>query len=481
MKSRTHSSLASAPRALRAQAPNVPCHSCGRRSPGAACPTCARKRAHLARSGLGRVALDDGRREQVLSVLRSPGMPLDPATRPAVEGWFARDFSRVRVHTDSRAATSAAQLNASAYTVGHHIVFADGHYAPKTLAGRKLLAHELTHVVQQERASGAEVGDLAVATPNDPCEREAERTAGAFIAAGVVRPGTAAVGTPPKGEHEAFTALPTQLLQRDACGPDVTEQIKSTWQRVQTDFWRWSGKDKANACDYLLQARVPIDPDDHSLAPPSRWNTDAFDTLPLFHIAARGWLLDDAVVAAGCGVPTSTDKTNASAYENPDLCSMSVQVNDQCWLSGTVNYGTYGVMCRLCKDWDLDYFEIYYKATALLYAYKARIFARSATTKEDDISVPHSWFKATYEGGPGATPSIAGNRSKKCPCTCRLTGSMVRWDYVWEPTKRRVRSTPPGAPNVAASGTSSPATTPATGPDRRGFSGDHEPSGPREA
>jgi len=62
---------------------------------------------------------------------------------------FGHDFSRVRVHDDPTAATSADSLNARAYTVGHNIVFSTGEYAPATAAGRRLLAHELTHVLQQ--------------------------------------------------------------------------------------------------------------------------------------------------------------------------------------------------------------------------------------------------------------------------------------------------------------------------------------------
>jgi hypothetical protein len=85
-------------------------------------------------------------------VLHSPGEALDPATRAFMEPRFQHDFGQVRVHTDPKAARSAAALHAQAYTVGHDIVFADGQYAPRTGAGRSLMAHELTHVVQQHHA-----------------------------------------------------------------------------------------------------------------------------------------------------------------------------------------------------------------------------------------------------------------------------------------------------------------------------------------
>ncbi len=82
-------------------------------------------------------------------VLSSSGGELEAAARNFMEDRFQHDFSDVRVHTDSRAAESARAVNARAYTVGRDLVFGPGQYAPHTSEGRRLLAHELTHVVQQ--------------------------------------------------------------------------------------------------------------------------------------------------------------------------------------------------------------------------------------------------------------------------------------------------------------------------------------------
>ena len=81
----------------------------------------------------------------VHEALPSPGQPLDQATRGFMEPRFQADFSNVRVHTDSTAADSAKAVNALAYTVADHIIFASGRYSPKEGAGRRLLAHELAH------------------------------------------------------------------------------------------------------------------------------------------------------------------------------------------------------------------------------------------------------------------------------------------------------------------------------------------------
>ena len=91
----------------------------------------------------------------VREVLGSPGQPLDAATRAYFEPRFRHDFTQVRVHTDSEAAASARAVQARAFTVGPDIAFGPGQYAPATQTGLRLLAHELTHVVQQESGGAA--------------------------------------------------------------------------------------------------------------------------------------------------------------------------------------------------------------------------------------------------------------------------------------------------------------------------------------
>src|SRR5882724_76631 len=86
-------------------------------------------------------------------VLNSAGQPLDAPIRAFMEPRFGHDFGQARIHTDAKAADSARAVNALAYTVGRDIVFGDGQYARHTSAGQKLLAHELTHVAQQQAGS----------------------------------------------------------------------------------------------------------------------------------------------------------------------------------------------------------------------------------------------------------------------------------------------------------------------------------------
>jgi hypothetical protein len=90
---------------------------------------------------------------EINNVRSSGGSSLDSSTRDFMESRFGYDFSTVRIHADERATRSAQWVNALAYTAGNDIVFGQGHYQPSTLEGRRLLAHELTHVVQQTNAT----------------------------------------------------------------------------------------------------------------------------------------------------------------------------------------------------------------------------------------------------------------------------------------------------------------------------------------
>lgn len=89
----------------------------------------------------------------VRDALQAPGRPMDASTRAYMQQRFGCDFARVRVHNDAHAERSAQAVSARAYTVGNDVVFAAGQYSPHTAEGRRLLAHELAHVVQQEGKS----------------------------------------------------------------------------------------------------------------------------------------------------------------------------------------------------------------------------------------------------------------------------------------------------------------------------------------
>ncbi|WP_412566023.1 DUF4157 domain-containing protein [Streptomyces decoyicus] len=135
---------------------------------------------HRHGAGCGHTAPPAVQRSPVEDVLRSPGRSLDDSVRADMESRLGADFSDVRVHTDAAAHESAESVNAHAYTSGSHIVFQRGRYDGSSAAGRHMLAHELTHVIQQRTGpvAGTDRGDgTRVSDPADRFEREAEANA----------------------------------------------------------------------------------------------------------------------------------------------------------------------------------------------------------------------------------------------------------------------------------------------------------------
>ena len=116
----------------------------------------------------------------VIDAVTAPGAPLEAGIQREMSGRLGADFSGVRVHTGPAASASADSLGARAYTLGEDVVFAESAYAPATGEGRRTLAHELTHVVQQRNGpvEGSDTGGgVAVSDPADRFEQEAAAVA----------------------------------------------------------------------------------------------------------------------------------------------------------------------------------------------------------------------------------------------------------------------------------------------------------------
>jgi hypothetical protein len=145
----------------------------------------------------------------VHDVLRSYGRPLDSVLRASLEPRFGHDFGQVRVHTGAMASESARAVRARAYTVGADIVFGDGQYAPTTAEGRRLVAHELAHVVQQR--AGATAAGPGLRLQRQPCDPRKDA-----IPTGPLTPTTPniACDSSPKtlGEVRAVPGVPHTIL-----------------------------------------------------------------------------------------------------------------------------------------------------------------------------------------------------------------------------------------------------------------------------
>ncbi|MFQ5881378.1 MAG: DUF4157 domain-containing protein [Candidatus Methylomirabilales bacterium] len=171
-------------RVMVSPAPRVVQRKCTGCATAAPCSACEAEERELvqrkAGPGVGTASIPD-------NVFQNSGVgwPLDLSTREFMESRFGHDFSQVRLHADAQAARDAKALNAQAFTIGRDIYFGASRYQPNTTAGRHLLAHELTHTVQQGSASTGAFGGaqarLEVSHPGDGLEREADRVASRVV------------------------------------------------------------------------------------------------------------------------------------------------------------------------------------------------------------------------------------------------------------------------------------------------------------
>ena len=227
---------------------------------------------------------------------------------------------------------------------------------------------------------------------------------------------------------------------KKVCGPDVSAEMTRIWNQVRTDFATLTLSDQLNTCRLLIQ---PITLSGGKLSV----NQDDFDTFGLFQGSVS--YLRNAPYFPKCGIPgtihpgvSPSDPACIAdpgspgcafdpAHEDDSGCSNTVAIGSECWLSGTPNYGTFGIMMQICSDRTVlipglhDLFSA--TATAAL-AGGFKIF------KGDNPVNPVKWALATYVGGPSAT--VSGGNRPNCKCTCPVPLSN-RFDYVWEPNKPR--------------------------------------------
>src|SRR5437899_11922209 len=147
------------------------------------------------------------------------GSPLDRETRGFMESRLDADFSDVRIHTDTQASESARSVQAHAYTVGSDVVFQSGQYAPESDSGKRMLAHELTHVVQQRSGPVAGTpaeGGIKISHPSDRFEQAAESSAARVMSAQPAGPAAAspAPASVQRQDDEEEDAVQGSFVQR---------------------------------------------------------------------------------------------------------------------------------------------------------------------------------------------------------------------------------------------------------------------------
>jgi Domain of unknown function (DUF4157) len=167
---------------------------------------------HVAQTGGAPIQRDTGRSQgagpldpEIEADIRSAqggGRPLDDHVRGDMESHFGVDLSAVRVHADSRADALSRSVQADAFTTGTDVFFRSGRFTPESGEGRKLLAHELTHVVDQ--ASGSVPAESRVSHPDDPHEVRARAMADAVASTAVGVPAVTGASASATVQRQAF-------------------------------------------------------------------------------------------------------------------------------------------------------------------------------------------------------------------------------------------------------------------------------------
>ncbi len=266
----------------------------------------------------------------VHEVLAAPGQPLDAGTRNFMESRFHQDFSHVRVHTDARAARSARAINALAYTMENNLVFAPGQYRPQTLEGKRLLAHELTHVIQQ-RGVGHHAGaqpSLRVSERDDPAEREADAMAKRVLTpnpAPTLAPSSQAKAspfTPIIAPTLAWPASPKLKTGFEPLGAGAPEVNQKTVSRVE------------NACVYRQAEKADDEPGAISLSSLCAPEQDS-----VILAAAKGGLewLEQAITKLDAFLAKPKDAGNAAVSDALKTHFKSTDVKVAKYIRGQLN------------------------------------------------------------------------------------------------------------------------------------------------
>jgi hypothetical protein len=220
--------------------------SCGGQS-GGECESCRRRERLLRRQAHGVPEHGAIAPPIVHEVLGTPGQALPPRTRVGMEQRFGHDFTRVRIHTDDAAVESARRVSALAYTVGRHIVFGAGQYAPETPGGARLLAHELSHVVQQAAAEPRISGGSSVSSMAGPASSSiaigsahdvAERNADAMAAVALGRNRVTAIGAPVRDSGPTLRAQPAPDAASEAAARNAKLNQLATRPALALRQWR---------------------------------------------------------------------------------------------------------------------------------------------------------------------------------------------------------------------------------------------------
>ncbi|MFT3699673.1 MAG: DUF4157 domain-containing protein [Kofleriaceae bacterium] len=219
-------------------------------------PAAIQKKSATGDSVATEPATEVSKPEQVLNAL-GEGAPLDSATATRMGAAFNTSFSDVRVHADGQGNALAKEHNAHAFAVGTHVAFAPGKYEPGTVEGDALLAHELTHVMQQRGAAGPSGTD--VSTPGDAHERDAD--VGAQNAVSRLHGGPGATNANDRAEAQTSSGLQLSRCEGTAEAPTIHRGFHEAVYTFDGDpfalsvDWNYFAQDKSAPTQIVMKVK----------------------------------------------------------------------------------------------------------------------------------------------------------------------------------------------------------------------------------
>jgi hypothetical protein len=238
------------------------------------------------------------------------------------------------------------------------------------------------------------------------------------------------------------------------CGPDVGSEVTRAWTSAQTQFHALPFLQKLDNCRMLVQPFLHDSSGFHL-------NEDAFDTWGLFQNSASWTRIPPW--HGPCGTPGTRGNHCASRdplHEDTSVCSNTVQIGGDCWLTGTPNYGLFGIAMKLCDDFvtPLAFLPPPFNFAAGTFSLPNALILAGGykALKGDNIVGPERWVTATYLHGPSGRASAAGippngGARPACRPTCPGPGPPP-FSIVWEPhmPRGRMPRTPPYLPGPPA-------------------------------
>jgi|HubBroStandDraft_5_1064220.scaffolds.fasta_scaffold27618_3 hypothetical protein len=345
------------------------------------CAACQEENAQILQSKPGQAFKDSAQAvsDSVHATMRGPAQPLDASSREFFEPRFGRNFADVQLHDNGQAAISARMLGAQAYTLGNHIAFAAGRYDPASESGRRLLGHELAHVVQQSDISA-----------RSTVQRQAEDESGAPPPAMADKAGPGA-----QGSQEQLVEQPKAV-----CGPDVTKQLKDAQLKTIGKFDSWKPDRRESACQDLVSII---------------FGSIAWDIIQLNE---SDW------IAELYRPPCASDGAVPS-------CTKSVQIDNQCFYAGSVNYVHFGNMFDLCQKHYATAYPLNNQFTQnemmkWIDLHKTHWFSPD----DANIKTAKDWAAAGFFNWPHGALTPAGDRPN-CAPSCPTPYSGGTFDVNW--------------------------------------------------